>query len=195
MGEGVGVGFLAVLDGAVPFIGKSAAVLGAAVGEAFVGGPPETEAISIFVFTSIDLCIRRFFDAGLAAPATILESVFVVSIAAGSSDFLFLGGLDFSFSLAVRTLGRAEPPMRPETLELLSIGLENKLLKLVPISPKRLAAISASAAARAACFLAKASRFSFFASFNFMPRFINLGSSAPVDSVMASVFRVSFPGT
>ena len=120
VGDGVGVGFLAVLDCAVPFIGESAAVLGGAVGEAFVGGPPAT---SMFVFTAIDLCIRRFFDAGLAAPATILESAFfwvvvVVSIAAGSSDFLFFEVLDFSFSLAVRTLERAEPPMRPETPEL-----------------------------------------------------------------------------
>jgi len=195
VGEGVGVGFLEVLDGAMSFIGKLVVALCAAARVVFVDGP---EAISIFVSTGVNLFVRRLFDAGRVAPATALESVFwvdvAVSIAAGSSDFLFFGLLDFSFSLA-GTLERAgELPTAPEAPLFGSTGLENKLLKVDPISPKRLAANSASAAASAACSLAMVSRFSFFASFNFMPRLLSLVSSGPVNS-KASLFRVSFPGT
>lgn len=91
-----------------------------------------------------------------------------------SSRFLFLL---FFFPVDFPSLAVGELAERFKFARALPGGL-NRFLNADPISPNLLAAASASAAARAACSLARASRFSFLASFNFIPRLRTAATSA-----------------
>lgn len=126
-----------------------------------------------------------------------LEGAGAGSVDGVFSAFLFRGDLAFWFAEGVEggPLGIVEFS-KPGTAWFASGEVLNRLLKVEPMSLSRLAAISASAAANAAAFSRiSVSRLSFFASLSFIPRLLVFISSAADVSAVASVLRVSFPGT
>jgi hypothetical protein len=184
-------------DGITRILERVVSIAGGATVAADV--PLEPVRGAVVASTEVALLNLGFLDARFEASTWLLVSIFgveeVASLEGVSSNFRFLGVFDFSFSFVAVPFALGDDPSKLGTPWFNSPGVENKLLNVEPMSPRRLAAISASAAAWAACSRANVSRLSFLASFNFMPRLLIFVSSTPEVSAVASLLRVSFPGT